>query len=392
MKRARGAPRAGCAACWLRRVLVGFAVLAVGLFPVGSWAQDPNIDAAREHFNKGVALFEKDDFVGALEQFEIAGKTHSAPAITYNVARARESLGQAQAAYDAYEAYISEAGAQAEFLDAATVALSRIKTRSTRLRIETEPQGAIVRIDGIVVHDNSPSTVLVFRGRHRVEVQLEGWLEARDFDAEGGGKAATVRIERPKPPPGPRAAPPKAAEHTFTGLTAGVAFSLNYSALVIKADPTRDQSGAKPADYKTASLMFGLVLEAGYAFNPRTALMLRGNCGLGQTQKAMFSLGSLSLGVAWRATPRWWVGGGGIMGSTDKQKGATYSPLIGPTPDDTIEVVKNPAFGPALEAGVVLNDNEYGQWVLTIFPSLLLGTGQGQSMLYVPLAVGHRWY
>ncbi|MBI5536431.1 MAG: PEGA domain-containing protein [Deltaproteobacteria bacterium] len=374
---------------------VGLMLLAAALLPRPALAQDPNTDAAREHFAKGVELFEKDDFVGALEQFEIAGKTHRSPTITYNIARARESLGQAQAAYDAYEAYIGEAGAQAEFLDAATVALSRIKARSTRLRVETEPQGAVVRVDGMIARDKSPSTMLVFRGLHRVEVELEGWIDARDVVAEGAGSAATVRLLRPKAEP-KAAAPapaPTRAEHVFTGLTAGIAFSLNYSALVVKANPTTDATtGAKPPEYKTASVMFGLVLETGYAFNPRTAVMLRGNCGLGETSKARFSLGSLSLALSWRATPRWWVGGGGIMGSTKKDLGATYSPLVGATVDDSIEFVSNPALGPMVEAGLVLADNDYGQWVLSIFPSLLLGTGQGQSTLYVPLAIGHRWY
>jgi hypothetical protein len=121
-------------------------------------------------------------------------------------------------------------------------------------------------------------------------------------------------------------------------------------------------------------------------------VMLRGHCGYGTDKKAMFSLGTLSLGYAWRATPRWWVGGGAIVGSSDSAKGATYSPLIGATEKDSITVAPNVTFGPTLEAGVVLGDNEYGQWVLSILPSVLLATGAGKSTMYVPLTIGHRWY
>ncbi len=180
-------------------------------------------------------------------------------------------------------------------------------------------------------------------------------------------------------------------ERGYEGLTAGLGLSLNYAALVVKADrpSTHDDSDAT---YRNTSLRFGVVLEVGYALSPRSVLSLKGDCGLGSTEKALFSLGMGSLTYAWRATPAWWVSAGGIMGSSDEALGATYTPLFGPREDESIVLGGNLAVGPVVGATLVLNRDDDGEWALGIHPSLLLGTGQGQSTLYVPLVLGRRWY
>ena len=364
-------------------------------------AQDASPEAATADFDRGVLLFEKDDFVGAIEAFERADRAHHAATITYNIARTRESLGQAQLAYEAYEAYLAEAGAQAQYLDAATVALARIKARATRLRVETSPPGAAVHIDGILVRDKSPSTVLVFRGRHRVEVDWGGVFAARDIDAAGDGQPLSVSIAKPEmrnpaqPSPAPKAPSPRARppQPEAGDMMAGAGFSLNYTALVVKEAPSAAaRQDPNAPDYRNASLMFGAVIEAGYAFTPRSAIMARFHCGLGSTEKALFSLGAASLGYSWRASKRWWIGGGAIAGSSDKDIGATYNPLVGARSDDKIEFVSHVTVGPTLELRAILDDSDSGEWHLSMNPSLLLGTAQGQSTFYVPLWAGYRWY
>jgi hypothetical protein len=369
----------------LAAVVVGISLAS------GAHADDASIEAARAEFNKGVELFEKDDFLGALDRFEKADKEHHSPVITYNIARAKESLGQAQAAYEAYEAYVSEAGAQGDFLDAASVAIARLKTRTTRLRVETTPAGAAVRVDGTLLKDPSPTAILVFRGHHHVEVQLGTWTEGRDAQAEGTGNALTMKLDRPPPPAAPvlKAPPPKPApEHKFGGMTFGLGWSLNYSALVHKAN----FQGAASEDYKTSSIRFGLVLESGYAFTPRHAVLVRGHCGLGSDAMALFSLGHLTAGLSWRATNRWWLGMSALLASVDKKLGATYSPLIGAQEDKSVRVTSDAAVGPMLEAGIVLGDSDEGQWVVSLYPSVLIGTQEGHSTMVVPLALSYRWY
>lgn len=376
------------------RAAVGCAMVLAAA--ASAHAEDSSVAEASAHFDRGVQLFEKDDFVSALKEFELADKAHHAATITYNMAKAWESLGRAQRAYDAYEAYVGEAGAQAEYLDAATVALARIKARATRLRVETQPPGATVRVDGIELKDKAPATVLVFGGAHRIEVAWDDAMDARDVMAQGSGDNTTERFERreqPQPSPATAREPvqPKAPEPD--GLLAGVGFSLNYTALVVKKTPSASaQADPDTPDYRNSSLMFGAVLEAGYALSARSAIMARMHCGLGSTEKALFSLGAMSLEYTWRASRHWWVGGGAMIGSSDKDIGATYTPLVGARSDDKIEFVGNAAVGPTLEARVVLDDTDDGEWGLSLGPSLLLGTAEGQSTLYVPLVAGYRWY
>ncbi len=365
----------------------------VALLSAQPAAANDAADTVQAHFDRGVALFEKDDFVGALEAFESADRDRHLPAIVYNIARTRESLGQTQAAIDAYEAYVAEAGAQGEFLTAATVAITSLKARSTKLRIDTDPPAAAVRIDGVLLREASPATVWVLRGNHRIEVQFAEWSAGRDVVASGSGDQATVRLDRPKPPAPPRAQPRESAGQGFDGITVGLGFSLDYSALVVKAnrEATASADPATPA-FRTSSLRFGVGIELGYALSPRSLAVLRGGCGLGSTQKALFSLGTLSLSYAWRAAPRWWISGGGILGSSDRNLGATYSPLFGARDDDKLVLGGSLAAGPALGVNYALSTDEDGQWVASLLPSLLLSTGQGQSTLIVPLVIGRQWY
>ncbi len=374
---------------WRARGLLVFAVFA--LLAAGAEAQEAGLDEARVHFEKGVALFEKDDFVGALEAFEQADRASHVPAITYNIARARESLGQAQAALEAYEAYLAEAGAEGDYLAAATVALTSLKARATKLRVETEPSGATVRVDGVVLREKSPATVWVFRGPHRVDVELDEWSAGTDVVAKGNGTSEAVRLERPA---APASAPPAAVVRPDPGpegLGAGIGLSLNYAALVVKADRPSVQNDSD-ATYRTTSLRFGVVLEVGYALSPRSVVSIKGDCGLGSTEKAFFSLGMGSLTYAYRVTPDWWLSAGGIMGSSDEVLGATYTPLFGPREDESIVLGGNLAIGPVVGATLVMDRDDDGEWALGIHPSLLLGTGQGQSTLFVPLVLGRRWY
>ncbi|HQB42613.1 MAG TPA: PEGA domain-containing protein [Polyangiaceae bacterium] len=364
-------------------------VLLAVLAPSRAWAQDASLDEARTHFEEGVARYEKNDFLGALEAFAQADRRKHVPAITYNIARARESLGQVQDAIDAYESYLAEAGAEGDYLAAATVALTTLKARASKLRVETTPPGANVRIDGRIWREKTPTTIWVSRGYHRVDVELQEWRAGADIDAEGNGKEESVVLQCPSAPDRPAAAPKRLAP-TYDGLVAGLGLSLNYAALVVKAErPSRENDDGS---YQTTSLRFGLVLEVGYALSPRSVVSVKGDCGLGSTEKALFSLGLGSVVYAWRATEHWWISAGGIMGSSDELLGATYTPLFGPREDKSIVLGSKLAIGPVVGTSVAIGRDGTGEWTMGIHPSLLLGTGQEQSTLFVPVVVGRRWF
>lgn len=392
-------------------VRIAFAVwIGVGtslLTARASFADEAETETARALFKQGVELFEKGDFVGALEQFEKADRARHAAAITYNIGRARESIGRVQGAIDAYEAYLAEAGPQGEFTSAATMSIAQLKARSTRLRVESDPPGATLRVDGVLIEDKTPATVLVFRGRHHVSVQLGEWEEGRDFDAEASGAIADLRFTRPKvraqeKAPQPKqtsaqpvrpedgALPSKTHEPVLSGLTGGVGLALFYYSFVNRAEETT-ATDTTSSNARAKGVVFGLTLEVGYALSTSTALMLRGFGGLGSSEKDLATLGVGGLMATTRLTRRAWLGAGAVVGGSRANADASKS-IAGMTSDATITYRTDIAVGPMIELSYVLGENEDGQWLVSTYPGLLLSTGPNQSTLFFPLVVGHRWF
>jgi hypothetical protein len=160
-----------------------------------------DVEAARRDFSEGVRLYQQSDFEGARRLFLQADKAHHAPAIVYNLALAEERLGHPQAAVDAYEAYVAEAGESGEFTSSATFAIAQIKARSTRLRIDSEPSGARLFVDGSPLREPAPTVVLVPAGHHVIVAQGDGWRAERDLVAAGSGDSVALSLTAPAAPP-----------------------------------------------------------------------------------------------------------------------------------------------------------------------------------------------
>jgi hypothetical protein len=362
---------------------------------------------AREIFKRGVASFQKGDFATALAEFERADQVRHVPAITYNIARARESLGRAQAAIDAYEAYAAEAGEKGDFASAAAVAIAQIKARSTRLRIDTKPPGATVRIDDVELRDRTPVGVYVFRGVHRIGVELEDWKEQREYDAPGGGSTGELVFVRgaappatppPSPPspappaPAPPSPPPGPTKAELDGLMGGAALSLTAYSFFGSAE---ESSGVEQttSDTTAKGLVFGLTIDVGYALSKKNAVVARGFAGFGSSESDLASIGAG--GVAWshRLSDRWWVGAGVVLGSSAADSdGTAREPVAGATRDADVSFQTDLAIGPTVELAYALDQNEDGQWIAALLPGLLVSTGAEQSTLFVPLVIGYRWF
>ncbi|MEZ4472685.1 MAG: tetratricopeptide repeat protein [bacterium] len=79
------------------------------LLAAPGWAQPIDRPQAQALFQKGAEAFRAEHFEEALRYFEAARTLDPAPVLTYNIARAHEEMGQAQAAIDAYRAYLQAA-------------------------------------------------------------------------------------------------------------------------------------------------------------------------------------------------------------------------------------------------------------------------------------------
>jgi hypothetical protein len=356
--------------------------------------------AAREAFQAGVKAFQTGDYAVALGKFQEADASAHAPAITYNLARALEKLDRPQEALDAYEAYVAEVGEAGEFTSSAVVAISQLKARATRLSIESTPPGAEIILDGKKLRGKTPLTLLVARGSHQISLQLDGWNETRSYEAPGGGSSGQlvfVRSEAPEPPPPvvpkparPAPSPPAPVTPHLQGLVVSAGLSLSAYRFLGTADET--SGGAQTtADSAAGGLVFGLALDAGYAFSARTALLLRLFGGLGSAQQALATIGAGGPVLTHHLSDSWWVGGGVAVGAGRADADATTKDSDALL-DSQITFKTNFALGPTLELGYVLDQNDEGHWLVAIMPTLLVTTSSRESTLFVPLMLGYRWY
>jgi tetratricopeptide (TPR) repeat protein len=87
------------------RVLVGLMMIAL----VGTaWAQPPM--TARQHYERGTALFDLRRYREAAAEYEAAFELKNEPALLFNIAQAYRAAGDYEAALRSYRAYLRRTG------------------------------------------------------------------------------------------------------------------------------------------------------------------------------------------------------------------------------------------------------------------------------------------
>jgi hypothetical protein len=374
------------------------AALALLLTHADALADD--VADARGHFADGVRRFGDGDFEGARRLFLQAEHEHHAPVILYNLARAEERLGHPQAAVDAYERYLAEAGARAEFAEPAAIAVADLRARSGRVRIESKPQGARAFVDGNPLQEPTPTSVLLPAGLHHVVVEGETWRASSDFEATGGHDL-TVTVERPEsasppliatpplvlPPPKPPLAPRQGPDGFVYGASFVVAPFVFFGAVSPTTNPHFDAMG-NPHQTSNGDWQWGfeaaISAEAGYAFAPRAEILLRGFAGLGSTCKNVLASHIVAGGpaISYRLTDSVWIGASAIGGNGATCRGqsefANYSTGL--------------VLSPSVDLAIAVVTNAYGQWVITASVANFFADAKNNILLYVPLGFGVRFF
>ena len=67
---------------------------------------DPDTEAARRHFERGIDLYAHEKYDEAIVEFERARELRNAPALEYNIARCHDRLEHWREAADAYQRYL----------------------------------------------------------------------------------------------------------------------------------------------------------------------------------------------------------------------------------------------------------------------------------------------
>jgi hypothetical protein len=382
-----------------RRAPVVFAafLLAAGGAVLARRALADNFADARGHFLEGVRHFADGDFEGARRLFLQADQEHHAPTISYNLARAEERLGHVQAAVDAYERYLGEAGGAAEFAEPAAIAVADLRAHSGRLRIETKPPGARAFVDGSPLFEATPTATLVPVGLHHVVVEGDTWRAATDVQATAG-VSQTVQLDRPEAPaastpppstssstPPPPVGPPKTREAERpdpSGLVYGGSFVLAPFVFFGSGSP----SGTGGTRNGTTQWGFEAAMSAefGYAFTPRAEIVLRGLGGLGSTCHQPFDSHILAGGPAinYRVTDIFWLGASGIGGEAQTCRGQS----------SVANYTTGFVLSPTLDAGIAVVTTSYGQWMVTASASFFFADSHRNMMLYFPLGFGVRFF
>jgi len=362
-------------------------LLAALVVAFASPARADDLAEARKHFAEGVKRYQDGDYEGARFLFQQANAEHHAAAIVYNVARAEERLGHPQAAVDAYDAYIAEAGEKGEFTQAAVLALARIRASAPQLHIESKPAGARLFVDGTQARDPAPTRILVPPGRHHIVAEGEGWRAEADVEATSPG-GATVTLVAPENPvakvgPAPVETPRSdAAARTETkpgvsdGFVAGAQFTL----------VPHDFLATKSRPFSSFGLSAGIVAEAGYALTDTLILVGRGLVTVGSKGAPATVLMGIGVGMSYRVHESIWIGGA-FMGGRALLPGA-----FNPVGDEQRRFDTDYVFCPTLEISVAVLTKPYGQWLLSAYPGYFFASPTDNDVFFVPIAFGLRTF
>ncbi len=358
---------------------VGPSVLFLSLLWGATAHAEDNVDDARKQFVEGVQRFQEGDFEGARAAFGRAEAEHHSAVIVYNLARAEERLGHPQAAVEDYEAYLAEGGDAAEYGPAAALAIAQIKGRSPRVRIETNPPGTRIFVDGTPITERSPTTLLVPVGHHHVVVEGDGWRGEADLDAVETTRIESVTIARPPLPPKvevPLPPPVKpAAPWAPDDFVMGVHFLLVPYHFGHASGKTNSTDG----------LAAGGMLDLGYALTDKTEIFFRALGAVGSEGKPLTSIGAVGVAFSVRVLPFLWLGAGFLGG-----RGMIHQVLQ--DDNQTYRYDTDYVFSPQIEVSYAVLTTRYGQWMFSMLPSYFVAGPLDNSTLYVPFAFGLRGF
>ncbi len=177
---------------------------------------------ARRHYAAGVEAYEAARFKDAIDEFLEANRLAPSPALSFNIARAYEKLGDHAGALGFYRDYLRRAP-EAEDRGQVGQIVSSLENRLREKGVQqvtvlSDPERATVVLDGKPV-GVTPWTGEIFPGQHRLQLRLPGYEDADQVFSLTAHRAKDVSVtlvevpqaptpERTAPAPAPAPAPP----------------------------------------------------------------------------------------------------------------------------------------------------------------------------------------
>lgn len=156
-----------------------------------------DVDRARRHYERGLDLYNEENYPAALVEMERAYQIAPSYRIQYNLARIYRQLNSYASSIRNYEAYLREGGGSIPGDRRAEVEkeLSLLRTRVASLDVRVNVTGADVSIDDVPV-GKAPlaGSVVVDPGRRKVTATKSGYAPASQVVSAAGSDAMVVKL------------------------------------------------------------------------------------------------------------------------------------------------------------------------------------------------------
>lgn len=134
---------------------------------------EADLSAAREHFDRGIRLFDQGDNDGALAEFQRAWELSRRPSVLFNIAATNQALRRYGDAIAALERFLAEAPAEPrrQRRDAEHT-LEELRQLIAHVRVVLDPEDATLVLDGRV--QPTRTDLIVGPGTHRIQASRDG--------------------------------------------------------------------------------------------------------------------------------------------------------------------------------------------------------------------------
>ena len=187
-------------------IQVGLACSGVGVSRADGAPTEPAREAAA-HFDRGVKLYDEQDWRAALIEFERAYAVSPHYRVLFNIAQCRYQLRDYVGALAAFQKYLAEGAAEipAARRDQAQATVDELKGRIAQVRVTTDVAGAQIVVDDAPVGTTPlAGPVLVSAGRRRIVATKAGRASAeRVVDVAGQDVVDVVFRFGPEARPAP---------------------------------------------------------------------------------------------------------------------------------------------------------------------------------------------
>ena len=154
---------------------------------------------ARRHFESGAAMFQLENYDGALAEFQESYRIRPVPVVLFNIAQTFKILFRYTEAIDAYEEYLrTEEQIPADRRQAVRRTIADLRRAVASISFDVDVDGTMISVDGREV-GRSPlgEAVRLAAGTRRVQAEHDGYVTVRLELAVVGGRSRTVRILMP---------------------------------------------------------------------------------------------------------------------------------------------------------------------------------------------------